>query len=200
MIKSILIISVLALTQTVLGQLTPYPGKPRLEPFSEKEILKEEDNKNCIHKLTLNELQRLKFYPFNIAKEIKLISFGDRDSDEIGGRLPIDNGQINYNEAREVISLSKSQIDSLTDIMYNFGYKGIFHTYGKRHCYAPRNAILFIDSNSKIFAFIELCFQCDGFRISSEKVKTGDFCNQKYQMLKDFFYRNGVSYGASGEY
>src|SRR3954468_15825010 len=107
MIRSILIISLLALTQTVLGQLTPYPGKPRLEPFSEKEILKEEDNKNCIHKLTLNELQRLKFYPFNIAKEIKLISFGDRDSDEIGGRLPIDNGQINYNEAREVISLSK---------------------------------------------------------------------------------------------
>jgi hypothetical protein len=200
MIKSILIISLLLLTQTAFSQLTPIPGKPRLQPFSQKERLKEEDNKNCIHKVRLTEIQRLKIYPYNIAKEIKLISFGDRDSDEIGGRLPIDNGQINYNEVREVISLSKSQIDSLTDIMYNFGYKGIFYTDEKRRCYTPRNAILFIDSNSKIFAFIELCFQCHGFRTSSEKVKTGDFCNQKYQMLKDFFNRNGVSYGASGEY
>ena len=54
-------------------------------------------------------------------------------------------------------------------------------------------------SDGKAFEFIELCFECSGLRLSSEKIKTGEFCDQKYEMIKDFFLRHGVEFGTIEE-
>lgn len=64
-----------------------------------------------------------------------------------------------------------------------------------KECYNPRNAILFLDIDNKVFEFIEICFECDKTEESSDKVNLGIMCNQKLDMVKEFFKEVGVEYG-----
>jgi hypothetical protein len=105
------------------------------------------------------------------------------------------NGRVDLTRLKETKTLSNNQVDTLTDLLYNQSYTGPFYTNQKSGCYNPRNAVLFLDSSHQAFAFIELCFECQGHRLSSTKVKAGDFCNQKYDLLREFFATNGISFG-----
>jgi hypothetical protein len=174
------------------GQLRVIPGKPR--PLTVKEEKEDEKNLNCFYKPTLNAKQRSQFYPFNQAVDIKLVSFTLPDSLLMGGEVPMKGDNVDFSKLKEVITLNKVQVDTLTDILYNQRYGGPFYTFGEG-CYYPRNAILFIDSKGESFAFIELCFECFGFKVSSNKIKAGDFCNQKYELLRAFFVQRGITIG-----
>jgi hypothetical protein len=154
----------------------------------------EEKNRNCSFRASYTAIQRLKFYPFNQAKEIKIVSFENLDSGMVEGTLPMSKGSVDLTKLKEAESLSHVQIDQLTNLLYNIGYGGPFSIISESGCYNPRNAILFLDSANKVFAFIELCFECEGHRISSSKVKAGEFCNEKYELLKTFFLSNGITY------
>jgi hypothetical protein len=143
--------------------------------------------------------QRDSLYPFNVAKNIKLVSFDEKPDGKgflySNGRLPMKHGRLIYSDLLEIKTLDKSQIDSLTDILYNNIYRGILFTTSEAGCYNPRNAIVFTNENGVMIAFIEICFECQGYRTSSKKVVTGDFCNQKYDLLKAFFQSAGIEFG-----
>ena len=61
----------------------------------------------------------------------------------------------------------------------------------------PRNAILFLDADNKVIAYLELCFSCKHFRSSDKRLSIGEYCGTKYDMLKSIFGSNGIKYGIS---
>lgn len=163
-----------------------------LEPTPREELHHELANE-CFNSHKYNRLQRLKIYPFNKAKEIKLISFKADDF------IPVKNKNIDYSRVNESQLLNPGQTDELTNILHNVGYdpnfKVKYRITNLYKCYEPRNGILFLNSEGKAFEFIEICFECHGTRSSSNKVKEGIFCNQKFSLLKDFFKNTGIKYG-----
>ncbi|WP_152269794.1 hypothetical protein [Agriterribacter humi] len=179
------------------GQLQRIEGSPRQLTKKEEKI--EAINHNCIYQNKSTARQRLELFPFKKAYKIQIVSFDKPDLIISGGEIPIKDKVVDYSKLKEFKTLSNTEIDTLTDILYNHVYKGPFLTSFKSKCYNPRNAILFIDSSGQVFAFIELCFECNGFRTDSEDVQTGDFCDQKYELLRSFFVRLGIAFGTNYE-
>jgi hypothetical protein len=169
------------------GQLKSL-GKPR--PMTRNEEIADSTNHHCIHQNKLSINERVNKFPFNIANEIRLVSF----KSNYGDGLPMKNKKVDLSKLNESVILDKTRLDSLTDILYNTGYKGIFYTFSEG-CYIPRNAILFIDTSGQVQAYIELCFQCGDYRLSSKKVNAGQFCTEKYNLLEVFFKTSGIKYG-----
>lgn len=200
MIQKFLLIITLLLTQTLFGQknnLTIGPPKPP----TKKEAEIEERNHKCVKKINKSFSARIKNYPFNNTSQVQLVSFiggsrniGNRD-EYINDSLPRQNDTICYSKLNEIRTLTITQIDKLTDILYNYEYTGPTHIMITSLCYVPKNAILFLDKNSKVFEFIEICFECDRIRESSEEISLGDMCDQKIDMLKSFFNEAGIKYG-----
>ncbi len=179
------------------GQLRPLPGPVR--PLTDEEEAASKRNFHCIRQDKYSPEERLTFLPFSKAKHIKLISFKQPPGVVMGGQVPTRRGYVDYSNVEQVETLSAAQVDSLTDILYNTGYRGVFHLYSKARCYEPRNAIVFEDDKGRGFAYIELCFACDQYRVSSKKVNAGDFCAEKFDLLKAFFAQAGVKYGVESE-
>ena len=151
-------------------------------------------NYDCLNKsnLTLNE--RLNFYPFNIAKQVMLVSF-----DSSLAELPSNASKIDLSKFKETKILESTQIDSLTFLLYNLGSKGNSFQYVPASCYFPKNAILFLDVNKKVVEYIEICFECKKTRESSHKVQNGISCNQKFDIIKSYFARQGIKHGIAFE-
>jgi predicted GH43/DUF377 family glycosyl hydrolase len=162
--------------------------------------------------------QRKNFYPFSTASEVKLIGFranGDKiilengEEDTIvsnAGKKPMyvrtssNYYELNQGRLHSTIKLSAQGIDSLTDLLYNYGYTPVKLPSNVNvideptGCYEPRNAILFIDTNGKVKEYIEFCFTCEQASWSSRKIRDITFCVDKYAMLKRFFFKNGIPY------
>ncbi len=194
--KILFLISVL-LPFISYGQLKPFPGPVRT--LTEEEEATSERNFHCIHQDKYSLKERLAFIPFSKATHIKLISFKQPPQVVMGGQVPTRKGYVDYAKAEQILTLSASQVDTLTDILYNTGYKGIFHLYSEAKCYEPRNAIVFEDVKGRGFAFIELCFACEGYRVSAKTVNAGDFCAEKFALLEAFFAQAGIKYGIKPE-
>jgi hypothetical protein len=168
-------------------------GKPKSVELTKEQKELDEKNRNCIKRNKYSPASRVKLFPFNSATHVKLVSFEGILEKSIKKETDAPIDSTNQNKLKDIITLNKKQIDSLTDILYNVGYRGKFYTIEEKNCYIPRNAILFVNSIGKIFAFIEICFECSGNRLSSKGIKTGDFCEQKYTLLQDFFTKMGVA-------
>jgi hypothetical protein len=193
MIRYIFLVLLFSLAKTSFAQRRPLPGPPRI--ISKQEREESERNRNCATRHKYSAAKRLAMYPFSKASKVQLVSFKRPDSIFMGGQVPLKNGAVDYTKLKEIKTLNKIQIDSLTQILYNIGYRGPFFTEIDIKCYNPRNAILFVDMSGKAFAYIELCFECMGHRVSSPMVKTGDFCEQKYELLENFFKGSGIRFG-----
>ena len=191
--KIVVTITLIASFKFSSAQSKHNSGPPNL--FNEKEKSLQVENANCVHTSNFPLYKRVHFYPFEKAMHVQLVSYKTRDSGYLYAKLPMKHHKVDYSRLKEVISLSKKQIESLTDILYNYGFKGDDHFITHMMCYDPRNAILFVDSTGKAFAFLEICFECHDYRVSSKSIKTGDFCEQKYDLLKAFFRKVGISYG-----
>lgn len=193
-IKQLFFIAALVLTFTTckqkknFAQILPVRNKIDSEKIPENKDEIERKSHNCIEKSKDDFTTRLKNYPFNSSAQIQIVSF---KSDY----LPRLNDKLFYSKLTEVKTLTFSQVDKLTDILYNYGYGGEVYIVRTANCYMPRNAILFLDSNGKVFEFIEICFECRNTRESSEKISLGEMCDQKMSMLKDFFKTAGIQYG-----
>jgi hypothetical protein len=111
--------------------------------------------------------------------------------------LPIVKGEVDYSQIKETKILNKEQIDSLASIFYNVTYSGEIMYLEGTGCYNPRNAVLFLDSNNHLVEFIELCFECYEQRFSSDRINIGDLCDQKSNMIKEFFFRMGIRVGTA---
>ena len=90
--------------------------------------------------------------------------------------------------------LNKSDMKSLTNILYNHSFSGKKYEV-ETMCYTPRNAIIFYNDRGFAFEWIEICFECSQYKKTSAKVQAGDFCIGKYELLKAFFQKNRIKYG-----
>lgn len=184
--QQILILLFIGVSFTVLAQY----NKPH--PITAAEEKAEERNHECVHRNKYPVTERSKFYPFNEAKQIKLVFFNNSFFDH----LPLKNDTVDYSKISEIVTLNNEQTNRLTDIIYNVGYRAPNGISYEAACYNPHNAILFVDKNGHTFAFFEICFECMGYRLSSKKVNVGEFCTEKYEMMKSYFESVGVKTSA----
>lgn len=192
--KLVTLITLLLIGPKLFGQLIS-AGTPR--QLTREELITDSVNKHCIHQNKFSPAERLKNFPFNKAAYVSIASFGLKEN-SLGNEIPRRRGKVDIAQLKDIIALNADQVDTLTDILYNTGYKGNFYSFSEG-CYIPRNAILFMDAKGNAFEYIEICFGCEGFKASSKKVKTGDFCAEKYELLKIFFRNAGIKFGESVE-
>lgn len=138
--------------------------------------------------------QRRRFYPFNRASSVQLAYFDYKDPSE-NRTLPLKNGSVDLEEIDVLVRLNDTELDSLTDILYNSGYRQYISSSSKMGCYYPRNAILFADDKNNISEYIEICFDCHQFRKSRNKVHFAPdgFTNQSLNLLEQFFNNQGLT-------
>ena len=187
------------MTHCVYGQKNKFAKAPP-PPQTKKEIENEERNHNCIKKNITSLTSRLKKYPFNLSAQIQFVSFQRGVyliNNEIVRQdsLPRINDTILYAKLTEAKTITYSQVDMLTDIFYNYGFRGTIYKISEAACYNPRNAILFLDNKGKVIDFIEICFECRKTSESSDKVSLGEMCDQKFEMLFKLFKKVGIEYG-----
>ncbi|WP_162902717.1 hypothetical protein [Taibaiella koreensis] len=154
--------------------------------------------------------KRLKKYPFHKASRVVLVSFltpgtplfpvDSLDLRDYGYdyvHVPAGENETRKGVIEESVVLNEGQIDSLAAILYGYGYRkrDLMPPRTMTGCYAPHNAILFYNDQDECFAFIELCFSCEGMRQSDDEVDAGNFCTGKYQMLRSFFKRHQIRIG-----
>lgn len=148
---------------------------------------------NCTYLNKYNLVKRLSFYPFNKAMKVKLVTFTHKNTDEyIGAGRLVEDEKVAYSRIDEIKTLTPTQIDSLTDIIYNIGFIPTeIPTISEARCYFPRNGILFIDENYQVFEWIEICFQCSRYQSSNKDVSFGEMCRQKCGLLQNFLENQG---------
>ena len=159
-------------------------------------------NDSCFKKYNFSAQRRLKNYPFNLSNSIVAVSFDflldvgliDESVEKSSG-LPQMNSQLYKEKIIEYAVLDSSKINTQTDILYNYDYKEQTLINTVHSCFSPRNAIVFLDSSNKILSYIEICFECKEISISSNEIVTGNFCEGKYNILKDFFIGLGIRKG-----
>lgn len=163
--------------------------------------------------------QRLSHYPYSRAAKIVAVSYAVEEptadiiidnpgspEDTIPKRiidtvfkegLHIKNGVINFSSIKEIKVLKHSQINTLTNIVFNTDYKVNDHYNAKNEsvCYYPRNSLVFFDKDGKVFDYMEICFECHEMHSKSKRVRLGTLCNQKYDLLRKFFISVGITYG-----
>lgn len=159
---------------------------------TEQPIFFPKGNPACVYKKKYSPAKRLTFYPFNAAASIKLVSFRYHKND-----CPVKSDSVITDSLIEIKELSKKQIDSLTDILYNNFYKRTPNYGSLTMCDFPRNAILFYDSKGKLFESILLCFHCNRHTESSENIIWGDDCTQKIEKLRQFFVLVEMYFGTN---
>lgn len=162
------------------------------------------DKQECYYLAKFPIESRQKIYPFSNAQKVLIVSFDpvtvqmdDSAFIEIGG-LPMMLNEIDYKKFKEIVYLTKDQIDTLSSILYNYSSKGNSEIVSHLACDCPcRNAILFETDKGSCFAYIGICFEYHDFFVYPENVETGDFCIGKYELLKDFFKINGIKMGVN---
>ena len=136
----------------VKEETPPLPGKPIKGKFGR------------VSNTSLSD--RLKNYPFNKSTEIKLVSFnydGGPVDDTAYINTIMPKGKflaICRFPFKEIKSINSVQIESLTDILFNYSYIIEPTIEDITKCYIPRNGILFLNEEGKVFEFIEICFAC----------------------------------------
>lgn len=165
--------------------------------------------------------ERKAVFPFSVAKKVVLVAFphyidaiGDGsngssiDSLQFAKFFKIkETLQLPEKEAyyiTEKIELSQDQINDLSNLMLNYKVKNKAKTLALNRvtCYSPRNAILFLDENDKVFSFVEICFECVQFyQQPTETIPDFnilcqiDECGKMIGLFKSFFKNNGIHYG-----
>jgi len=184
--KSFVFFVSILFNSVVIGQNKDFYPSP---PLSQKV---ERSNKT---KYSLQK--RLSFCPFNECSQIKLVSFGLKlDSNqrkvEDNYKLPTLNDSVFFSRLDEVKTLSKKQIDTLSDILFNECSRWNFAIYTESDCYYPRNAIQFLNKTGNIFDYIEIALECKMLKTGTQKSIRVNECNEMYSHLESFFKRFGL--------
>ena len=138
-----------------------------------KKSIKPKEITACINKFSLTPEQRLKEYPFNKARQIQLVSFSQKEdtSEYILTSVPIKNDTLIMARVTGITKLTKSQIEKLTDILFNVGLKENSYTFSVSTAVGLDGGIIFIDSKNKIFEYINICFDCQEIEVRTSKVR-----------------------------
>lgn len=178
----------------------------------------QEDEYNCGWYGNKTVEERNGLFPFNKAKRVLLVSFpgkmdtlskkGDTRTVEEAFNI-IKTCQVSIGDfnttylIKEEVELSKQDINDLSNILVNYTLKDkpdyplIITEY---KCYQPRNAILFVDKNENFICCIEICFMCTGSNMHPDPDHLNVYgqveeCHPRLNVIKDFFGRNGITYG-----
>ncbi|HEY9004931.1 MAG TPA: hypothetical protein VIM75_02300 [Ohtaekwangia sp.] len=140
----------------------------------------------------LSEIEKLDIYEETTV--VKLAAFKPTDA----GNGPLKIGYVDAGVFLELKTLSTTDRDDLLKILVNYNFtfdkvKSIKKTVV--FCYDPENAILLYDRKDRVIGYIELCFECFGYKNQPTSLTVGDFCDEKFEILKDLFKRNGIQYG-----
>ena len=135
-------------------------------------------------------------FPFSKSSTIELVSYGAFDEEAKGPPFGND-GRVDESKFVEQKALTKNQVDSLVDILYNYTFDPKLDSiiYGISECFWPRNAFIFRDKKHKIVARIGVCFECSRFEFYPQQFKPVDFCDGKVDMLMGFMQRAGIRFG-----
>jgi hypothetical protein len=154
-------------------------------------------DRDCVRRDMYTEAQRLGFFPFNVADSIKLVSFRYHDNDYpvLNDNTKGDSLHYNADSLIEQRLLDRSEINQLTDILYNYGPKKDHHIGYENECFEPRNAVLFIDKTGRLKAYMLICFHCRHFESSGNSHWPWDNCGQKSEMIHQFFIKAGIKFG-----
>jgi len=168
------------------------------EALAEREVISDAEDvfrMPCTHFGNLSLKQRLARYPFNKAKNVLLVSFTDSsilypDYDRNKQRILA----LSNVEHKKV--LAAADIDKLSDLLFNIGYdtKNLFKTQVPE-CPELKNAIIFLDAKGKPFDYIGLYFGCNGPEYDISKIRFPVDCDEKYDMLSQFFLAHGIATG-----
>ncbi|AZA49599.1 hypothetical protein EG346_16055 [Chryseobacterium carnipullorum] len=156
----------------------------------------------------------IKSFPFKKTSKIKLISYNlDFKREPFDTPPPPDDslaikkyenrkkpvrletilGTENLNGIQQQKNLNLLEIRQLTDIMHNTCSRYTTGLLSESGCYFPRNAVLFYDENDQVFAYLELCFECDGNKQEPKNLFEEDFyCENIYGLLEKFFNTAGI--------
>ena len=98
--------------------------------------------------------------------------------------------------ATESIELNSNQIDTLSNLLFNYELnKKSFYSY-EVGCYSPRNAFLFLNEKGKIVGIVEICFECMKMVFSFEEEYGFDgICYERKAAIKSFLAGLGIKYG-----
>ncbi|MCU7617051.1 hypothetical protein NZ698_07560 [Chryseobacterium sp. PBS4-4] len=166
-------------------------------------------------KYSTNEI--LKIFPFSKATKVKMISYNKDFLSEFPIPLPpighgIDSatikkmmaeqkfpiklenilGKENLNGIDQSKTLNFKEIFELSKLLYNTCGKFSSDLREANKCFFPRNAILFYDENDKIFEILEICFECQRIRFTSENsLEINEMCLNFYSQLEKLFKDNG---------
>lgn len=158
-------------------------------------------NASCARVKNYDFKSRLEMFPLKSTSQIIIVAHRTKDG-ELGEELQkylnsikIGQDTLNLKEFEEVKMLNLSQIERLTDVIFNYSHKGKYYVFSDVKCYEPRNAIIFLDYNNKVLGFIEICFGCDHLRTSDKRINIGDFCTEKYNLIRDIFLESRIKYG-----
>jgi len=169
---------------------------------------------DCVLTEKYSEVQLLQQYPFNKATKILAVSYqngGEPNPDfRLYGKvlkptykpygLYVKNGKLNPKSLFELKQFSKAQTVQLGNLLYNTTVKAHYDTskYAEpgSGCFFPRNAILFIDKNEKVFDYIEICYQCGGTDSKSHKLFLFR-CNQALDISKKLLTDIGIKFGTT---
>jgi hypothetical protein len=105
--------------------------------------------------------------------------------------------------ALEKVEFNTNQIDTLSNILFNFQLNKEPNRSFEAGCYSPRNSILFLDEKEQIIAVIEICFECKQIKFSFDKAtqKVLDcYCGKREDALKSLFVSAGIKYGIEIKY
>lgn len=114
--------------------------------------------------------------------------------------IPRKNSKIDRSQLKEIIALTHSQLDSLTNIFFNYDYghaeNGMIHNPDLA-CYEPRHAILFFRKKADVepFAYFEVCLECQYVKTFPKQYNLGNFCVGKYGLLREYFRQTGITFG-----
>ena len=145
---------------------------------------------DCVTKFKLTPKQRLNQFPFNLAKKIQIISF----SKDILS-FPLNKNSINWSEVKDSVTLNTQQVNSLTEILFNLGFKGNTYKTSVSTAIGIDVAIVFFNSTNKLFEYIEVCFNCMEFCLvtSKRRKNIGMPCNERLQKIKDLAIKSGLN-------
>lgn len=147
-------------------------------------------DQRCYWNGNLNAAERSARYPFSKAGKVIFIAF-----DAEAGKTPVYNGGLDTGQTKAIKVLDPKQVNALTDLIFNYNYskKNQLTVHAEPGCYIPRNAILFTDEQARVFAYIEICFECYQYKSSEEQVHLGVSCADKLDLLKKLFKDAGVA-------
>lgn len=107
--------------------------------------------------------------------------------------IPKTDGKVDLTKMFETKTLDNVLSEEILDILVNYDNED--RSREIYFCYEPRNGILFLDKADNVLAFVEICFDCFGYKIEPSTISIGSFCSEKFEALKGIFKEAGISYG-----